>query len=48
MKTKRFICKVYGHIFQADVLEPSEAEEKRIRPVPVRCPKCGNTNIEAA
>ncbi|MCK4825119.1 hypothetical protein KA005_55740 [bacterium] len=46
MKKARFICRHCGNRFATDVLEPGEAEEKRIRPVPVRCPQCGSTNVE--
>lgn len=48
MRIKRFICRQCGHRFQAEVLEPGEAEERRIRPAPVRCPKCRSTNVETA
>jgi len=38
MIKRKFICRHCGNRFVAEVLEPGEAEEKRIRPVPVRCP----------
>lgn len=40
MKDGKFICKICGHVFVIPVLEPGEAEEKRIPASPVRCPKC--------
>jgi predicted Zn-ribbon and HTH transcriptional regulator len=46
MKNQRLICKKCGYHFQAEVLEEGEAEEKRIRPAPIRCPKCGSQDIE--
>jgi RNase P subunit RPR2 len=41
MKKKRFICDRCEESFVIEVLEPGEAEQKRLRPVAVRCPKCG-------
>lgn len=46
MIKRRFICKDCGESFATEVLEPGEAEEKGIRPAPVRCPNCGSTEIE--
>ena len=46
MKRKRFICQDCGEVFTVEIFEPGEAEEKRIRPVPVKCPKCGSTNVK--
>lgn len=40
MKKKRFICRRCTESFVIEVLEPGEAEFKKIRPAPVRCPKC--------
>jgi len=41
MKKRRFVCHRCEESFVIEVLEPSEAEAMRLRPVPVRCPKCG-------
>lgn len=41
MKEALFVCKQCGHQFVVKVLEPGEAEAKRITPSPVRCPECG-------
>jgi len=46
MKKQKFICQDYGEVFTVEILEPEEAEEKRIRTAPVRCPKCGSTNVK--
>jgi len=42
----RFICRNCGHRFSADIVEEGEAEEKRLRTSPVRCPECGRTSVE--
>ena len=34
MKDGKFICKICGHVFVIPVLEPGEAEEKRITKIP--------------
>ena len=41
MVKKRFICDGCEESFVVEVLQPGEAEQKRVRPVPVHCPKCG-------
>lgn len=41
MKKRRFICDRCQEAFVVEVFEPGEAEHKKIRPVPVRCPTCG-------
>ena len=41
MVRKRFVCERCEESFVVEVLEPGEADRKRVRPVPVRCPKCG-------
>jgi transposase-like protein len=41
MVKKRFICDRCQESFVVEVLEPGEAERKKARPVPIRCPKCG-------
>lgn len=41
MVKRRFVCPQCEQTFEAEILEPGEAEERRIRPVPVRCPRCG-------
>lgn len=46
MIKRQFICRDCGNKFVVEVFEPGEAEEKRIRPVPVRCPQCGSTDLE--
>lgn len=46
MTKVRFICRTCGHTFVAEIFEDGEAEEKRLRGGPVRCPKCRNTSVE--
>ena len=46
MVKKQFICKNCGHKFAAEVFEKGEAEEKRIKAVALRCPKCNSTQVE--
>jgi len=46
MKKQRFICQNCREVFTVEIFEPGEAEEKRIRPVPVKCPKCGSMNVK--
>jgi transposase-like protein len=41
MVKKRFICARCEEGFVVEVLEPGEAEHRRVRLVPVRCPNCG-------
>ena len=41
MIERRFVCLRCEKSFVIEVLEPGEAEAKRIRPMPVRCPQCG-------
>lgn len=47
MDKKGFVCVSCEKTFVIEVLEPGEAEQKRIRPVPVRCPECGGPLIPA-
>ena len=46
MKKIGYICRQCGEKFTADILEPGEAEEKRIRPARVSCPLCGSKAVE--
>jgi len=46
MKKQRYICQNCEEVFTVEIFEPGEAEEKRIRPVPVKCPKCGSPNVK--
>ena len=41
MKKRRFVCPRCEKSFVVEVLEPGEAQEKKVGPVPVRCPDCG-------
>lgn len=41
MRKRRFVCEKCEESFVVEVLEEGEAEAKRIRSSPVRCPKCG-------
>lgn len=45
MIVKRYRCLNCGHRFEADVLEEGEAEAKKIRTQPVRCPECKRTDL---
>ena len=40
MKKVRYVCKKCGYRFVAEVLEPGEAEEKRLSTRPVLCERC--------
>lgn len=40
MKDAQFVCKRCGKFFVVPVLEPGEAEKRRVRSVPVQCPEC--------
>jgi len=46
MKKQRYICKNCGEVFTVEIFEPGEAEEKGLRTSPVKCPKCGSTNVK--
>lgn len=46
MVKRRFVCKDCGCKFEKEVFERGEAEEKRIPTGPVRCVRCGSTNVE--
>jgi len=46
MIKREFRCMNCGEKFVVEVLEPGEAEERRIRPVPVTCPNCRSTNVK--
>ena len=46
MRTVRFICSDCGFEFESRVFEEGEAEERRLRPVPIRCPRCRSHKIE--
>lgn len=41
MKKVRYLCKKCGLRFVAEVLEPGEAEEKRLSTRQVLCERCG-------
>lgn len=45
MRQVGFRCRRCGHKFVRQVLEPGEAQERRVRPVPVCCLKCGSPNV---
>lgn len=45
MKTVQFFCRNCGEKFTAQIYEKGEAEEKRVRPAPVRCPNCGSAAV---
>lgn len=46
MKQVSFVCRRCGCRFSTDVLEEGEAQARRIRPVPVRCPECRSDDVE--
>lgn len=48
MIKREFRCINCGEKFVVEVLEPGEAEERRIRPAPVTCPNCRSTNVKRA
>jgi DNA-directed RNA polymerase subunit RPC12/RpoP len=39
----KLICKKCGYKFEKKVFEKGEAEEKKTRSYPIRCPKCGGS-----
>jgi len=45
MKKRRFYCDRCQIDFEVEVVEPGEAEEKRLFTKPVACPKCGGTTV---
>lgn len=46
MIKREFRCMNCGEKFVIEVLEPGEAEERRIHPVPVTCPNCRSSNVK--
>jgi len=48
MVRKKFLCRRCGRAFVKEVFEEGEAEEKRLRASPVKCPHCGSYEIEVA
>jgi transposase-like protein len=40
MKKVKFRCKKCGNTFVTEVLEPGEAEDRKVRAAPVCCPEC--------
>lgn len=46
MIKKKYVCKNCGRTFVLEVFEPGEAEDKRVRAVPARCPYCKSTEIK--
>lgn len=46
MHKVRLICRKCGLKFTAEVLDEDEAEDRRRRSSPVRCPHCNSTEIE--
>lgn len=40
MIKRRYYCPRCERWFVVEILEPGEAEAKRLRPVPVSCPEC--------
>jgi len=48
MREVRFICRKCGERFTKNILEEGEAEDKELPYGPVRCPKCGSTEVERA
>ncbi len=45
MIKQRFKCRKCGCIFEKEVFEPGEAENRRLPAGPVRCPECKSTDI---
>ena len=48
MVKRQFVCKNCGNKFSVEVFEEGEADKKRLKGVPVSCPKCRSTNVERA
>jgi len=44
--TVGFVCTRCGLRFETQVFDKGEAESKRIRGSPVRCPECGSIKVE--
>jgi DNA-directed RNA polymerase subunit RPC12/RpoP len=47
MVKRGFVCVRCEKTFILEVLEPGEAKDKKIRPVPISCPQCGGPLIPA-
>ena len=45
MVKKHFVCKKCHYTFEAEIMDSREAEAKRLRLVPVRCPQCKTTDV---
>jgi len=45
-KEATFRCLRCTNVFTVEIMELGEAEEKGIRAVPARCPKCGSEALE--
>ena len=45
MVIKRYHCLNCGHNFKKEVFEKGEAEAKRVRTMPVQCPRCERTDL---
>ncbi len=46
MRTVRLICRQCGHEDKVEILTPDEKRDPTIPRQPVRCPKCGSTDVE--
>ena len=47
MVVKLFKCQMCGTRFEVEVLDQDDPRERNQPGAPVRCPKCGSTQIEA-
>ena len=46
MKTIRVKCRRCGHEFRAEVLDRDEERDPSRKPSPLKCQRCGSTDLE--
>jgi len=43
---KRYICKRCGYEFEEIVVSAEEARDKNMQRIRIKCPKCGNFDLD--
>jgi DNA-directed RNA polymerase subunit RPC12/RpoP len=46
MRRTKYICKRCKKVFWVNLLEPGEAEDKKIISGPVQCPECRSMEVQ--